>query len=273
MSKTILTQEQEQEIVYKYSVLKISQNKLSQEYNVSTSTIARALKRNNVEKRTIQETNKSKYNIDETIFNKDKLNANGAYILGLIASDGWVSSHDNCVCIELQQLDKQILEDINVIIKNERPIKDYERANGYCNSKLYFFSAKIKSDLKEYDIIPNKTYQLSCNFIKNIPEQYYMDFIRGFFDGDGCITESNGTTRWQLDGTSWNTLKSIQAIFKTYGIDMTIIDTTDEACTIPRYRLFTYVKTVANHIFQLFYHNKPELYLKRKYGKFQKLLK
>ena len=41
MSKTILTQEQEQEIVYKYSVLKISQNKLSQEYDVSTGTIAR----------------------------------------------------------------------------------------------------------------------------------------------------------------------------------------------------------------------------------------
>lgn len=273
MSKTILTQEQEQEIVYKYSILKISQNKLSQAYGVSTGTIARALKRNNIEKRTLQETNKSKYNIEESFFNKDNLNANSAYVLGLIASDGWVSARDNCICIELQQSDRQILDDINVALKNERPIKDYERSNGYKNSKLYFFSAQMKTDLKEYDIVPNKTYQLESNFIKNIPEQYYMDFIRGFFDGDGCITESNGTTKWQLDGASWDTLKSIQTIFKTYGIDMTIIDTTDETCTISRYRLFTYGKTIANHIFQLLYHSKPELYLKRKYEKFQELLK
>lgn len=273
MSKTILTLEQEQEIVYKYTVLKISQNQLHKEYNVSTGTIDRALKRNGVEKRSLSETNKSKYDINQSFFNKSYLNADSAYILGLLASDGWVAKDENCVCIELQLSDKQILEDINKILNNERPIKDYVRANGYQNSKLYFYSAQIKNDLKNYDIVPNKTYNQDLNFIKNISEQYQMDFIRGFFDGDGCITEANGSLRWQLDGTSFNTLKTIQAIFKTYGIDLTIIDTTDNTCTIPRYRLYTYGKPTCNHIFQLFYHNKPTLYLQRKYEKFKELLK
>lgn len=273
MSKTILTKEQEQEIVYKYTVLNISQNQLHKEYNVSTGTIDRALKRNGVEKRPLSETNKSKYNINQSFFNKDNLNSDGAYILGLLASDGWVAKDENCVCIELQSLDKQILEDVNKILHNEREIKDYTRANGYQNSKLYFYSAQIKNDLKYYDIIPTKTYDKDLNFIKNIPEQYQIDFIRGFFDGDGCITSSNGTLRWQLDGASFNTLKNIQTIFKTYEIDLTIIDTTDTTCTIPRYRLYTYGKETCNHIFQLFYHKQPTLYLHRKYEKFKELLK
>lgn len=273
MSKTILTPEQEQEIVYKYTILHISQNQLHKEYNVSTGTIDRALKRNGIEKRSLSETNKSKYNINQSFFNKDYLNANGAYILGLLASDGWVAKEENCVCIELQSSDRQILEDVNKVLENEREIKDYMRANGYQNSKLYFYSAQIKNDLKYYDIVPTKTYNLNSNFIKNIPEQYQMDFVRGFFDGDGCITGASGSLRWQLDGASFNTLKNIQTIFKTYGIDLTIVETTDETCTIPRYRLYTYGKATCNHIFQLFYHNKPKLYLQRKYEKFQELLK
>ena len=106
-----------------------------------------------------------------------------------MAADGWVSKEDNCVCIELQQNDRQILIDVNQVLGNERPIKDYTRTSGFQNSKLYFFSKQIKDDLSLYDIIPNKTYY-DTNFIKNIKSQFYPDFLRGFFDGDGCITYS-----------------------------------------------------------------------------------
>lgn len=271
MSKTILTKEQENAIIQSYNS-GISQSQLAKDYNVSTGTIKRALIRNQIHIRTVQETNITKFNINHNFFNINNQTSESAYILGLLASDGWVGKENNCICIELQQLDKQILIDINDILKNERPIKDYTRANGFKNSKLYFFSKQIKEDLSLYDIIPNKTY-CNTNFIKNINYQFYPDFLRGFFDGDGCITSANGGIRWQLDGTSLETFLSICDYLKFNHINTILEDTTDKNCTIPRYRLYTYSKERTNKIFNLIYYNDNVLKLDRKYNHFLELLK
>ena len=272
MSKTILTKEQEHNIIQEYIAGK-SQNQLAKDYNVSTGTIKRALIRNNIHVRSVQETNVSKYNIIHDFFSLEKQSANSAYILGLLASDGWVDKEGNCVCIELQQSDKQILNDINIVLNNERPIKDYERANGYKNSKLYFFSKQIKNDLKLYDIIPTKTYNPQTNFIKNIKSDFFPDFLRGFFDGDGCITSANCGIRWQLDGTSFLTLSEISKRLEEKGIEVSINNTTDKTCTIPRYRLYTYSQDKVKKIFDLMYYNENILKLNRKYERFLDLLK
>lgn len=271
MSKTILTNEQEKAIIESY-VEGTSQNQLAKNYNVSTGTIRRALVRNKITIRTIQETNISKFNIKHNFFDINNQTPESAYILGLLASDGWVGREDNCVCIELQQSDKQILIDVNQVLGNERPIKDYTRANGFQNSKLYFFSKQIKDDLSLYDIIPNKTY-CNTNFIKNIKSQFYPDFLRGFFDGDGCITSANNGIRWQLDGASLETFLSIYDYLKFNHITTTLENTTDETCTIPRYRLYTYSKEKTNMIFKLMYYNDNILKLNRKYEHFLELLK
>ena len=67
MSKTILTKEQENNIINSY-MDGISINKLGKEYNVSPGTIRRALMRNNIHIKTIQETNISKYKINHDFF-------------------------------------------------------------------------------------------------------------------------------------------------------------------------------------------------------------
>ena len=271
MSKTILTKEQENSIITDYNNGK-SQNQLSKEYQVSTGTIKRALIRNNIKIRSVQETNTSHYKIDENFFGINNQTSESAYVLGLLASDGWVSKEDNCVCIELQQSDKQILNDVNIILKNERPIKDYIRASGYANSKLYFFSKKIKEDLALYDIIPNKTY-VDTNFTKNIKYELLPDFLRGFFDGDGCVTSANGGIRWQLDGTSLETFLSILDYLKYNHITTVLENTADNSCTIPRYRLYTYSKERTQKIFDLCYYNPSVIKLERKYNTFKTLLK
>ena len=271
MSKTILTAEQENNIVQDYLNGK-SQRQLAKDYNVSTGTIKRALIRNKITIRTIQDTNVSKYKINNHFFDIDNQSSESAYVLGLLASDGWVGKNDNCVCIELQQSDKQILMDVNKILENERPIKDYTRANGFKNSKLYFFSKQIKEDLSLYDIIPTKTYY-DTNFIKNINHQFYPDFLRGFFDGDGCVTEANYGIRWQLDGTSIETFMSIYDYLKINHVTTVIEDTTDSHCTIPRYRLYTYSQDKVKKIFNLMYYSPNVLKLNRKYERFLELLK
>lgn len=271
MSKTILTTEQENNIIQDY-LKGISQCQLAIKYNVGTGTIKRALVRNQVHIRTVQDTNVSKYKINNHFFDINNQSSNSAYILGLLASDGWVSKTDNCVCIELQQSDKQILIDVNKVLQNERPIKDYTRANGFKNSKLYFFSKQIKEDLSLYDIVPTKTY-CDTNFLKNINYQFYPDFLRGFFDGDGCITKANGGIRWQLDGTSIDTFMSIYDYLKINHITSIIEETTDNSCTIPRYRLYTYSQDKVKKIFNLLYYTSDILKLNRKYEHFLELLK
>lgn len=272
MSKTILTKEQESSIVQDYIIGK-SQNQLAKDYKVSIGTIKRALIRNNIHIRSVQETNTTKYNIAHDFFKIENQSSDSAYILGLLAADGWVSKEDNCVCIELQQSDKQILNDINIKIKNERPIKDYERANGYKNSKLYFFSYQIKRDLELYDIVPNKTYYPQTNFVKNIKYKFFPDFLRGFFDGDGCVTSANYGIRWQLDGSSIITFLDIYKYLEKKDIKVMIDDTTDKTCTIPRYRLYTYSQDKVKKIFDLMYYNENILKLNRKYERFLELLK
>ena len=158
MSKTILTLEQEKEIVDKYLSGK-SKNSLKNEYKVSEGTIGRALKRNNIHIRQVSETNISKYNINHSFFEKDNINSNSAYILGLIASDGCVSKVDNCISIELKSDDIELLEEVNKILENERPIKTYSREERNDTSKLYFFSKynhETSNDTMEIDFLITK---------------------------------------------------------------------------------------------------------------------
>ena len=137
---------------------------------------------------------------------------------------------------------------------------------------MVVFGTQIKEDLMLYDIVPNKTY-CNTNFIKNIDYRFYPDFLRGFFDGDGCITVANDGIRWQLDGTSLETFLSIYDYLKFNHINTILTNTTDDSCTIPRYRLYTYSKEKTSCIFNLIYYNNNLLKLNRKYNHFLELLK
>ena len=75
-----------------------------------------------------------------------------------------VHKKENFIYLELQTSDKEILERINFTIGNSRPVKDYISQRGYKNSKLYFYNKEVKEILKDYHIVPNKTYDSSFGF-------------------------------------------------------------------------------------------------------------
>ena len=271
MSKTMLTKEQEKEIIEKYLSGR-SKNSLHAEYKVSEGTIKRALLRNKINIRQVQETNVTKYKINHDFFDKEKINSDSAYILGLLASDGNVEEKGNGICLELKSEDIELLKKVNKILENEREIKSYSRESRNDTSKLYFFSRKIKSDLAYFDIVPNKTYK-KVNFIKNIPDEFFIDFIRGYFDGDGSILDANHTVRWQIDSVSLSTLKGIQNKFLfLYGIELKIRIENDVKSKIPKYRLYCYSKKRCKKIFELLYRKSSNLKLDRKYYKFLALI-
>lgn len=274
MSKPMFSEEIQLEICKKYQN-GISRNVLKKEYSCSDNAILNALKRHNITIRGIKESNISKFKINQDFFEIDKQTCQSAYILGLLASDGCVASQENCVYIELQRQDRELLEKINTVLENERPVKDYCTIKGYENSKLYFFSRKIKTDLAQYNIIPNKT-QYNNDFMQNIVQDYEIDYIRGHFDGDGSIKWSNGSITFQIDSTSEKTLKHIQQTLLRFGIETKIVEKDDKSVVnLTVYRLYCYGYEKCSKIFDLFYNTTPStklLRMERKYNHFLDLL-
>lgn len=137
-----------------------------------------------------------------------------AYYLGFLAADGTVRSDCNAIKIGLSSLDRDFLEEFRERIQSEREIKDYITSKGFSVSELSFSSLKIKEDLSKYSIVPNKTY-IGIT-MKNIPEEYKIPFIKGFFDGDGSFSFNKKTKQCKVVFTS-HTKGILEEISQVFG--------------------------------------------------------
>ena len=263
----ILTEEQEKQIIYNYTVLKMSQKKSGAFIPVGDGIVKKVLNKYNIHIRTIQETNINKFFINHDYFKKQT--ADMGYWLGILGSDGCVAKKENQIYIELQRKDKELLEKLNLSIENQRPVKDYEDAKGYENSKLYFYSKEIKKDLATYKIIPNKTYDKNYGFPYLLDKKYYKDYIRGLFDGDGSIKKGSSIT-WQIDSGSLEIILEIQKFLKEQGIETEYIILPKKNVDI--YRIYCYGKEKLEKIYNLLYSSDSSLFMKRKKDKIEEFL-
>lgn len=121
-----------------------------------------------------------------------------AYWLGLIFADGWVVFNETQrtyeLGIELQEQDSYILYAlVSALGGNHKVSHDCHHRvfNGYeydtNTSRLRVYSKEIVCGLISNGVVANKTY--STEYPKLLA--YKRDFVRGFLDGDGCITNSN----------------------------------------------------------------------------------
>ena len=120
-----------------------------------------------------------KYNFNEDYFEKidteDK-----AYFLGFIVADGCINSKTNTLNISQKETD--ILYEFKKYINFEGPIFTSKKRN---ISSINMSSSKLKSDLHKLGIIGNKTMIVKYPEISRHLEHHFM---RGLFDGDGCIS-------------------------------------------------------------------------------------
>lgn len=124
----------------------------------------------------------SKYHANIHFFNEID-NEYKAYVLGFILADGHVSKAGNLI-ITLKSDDIDILEKINRAMDSNYPIR--KTRDKY--STLVISSKYICDRLNEIGFNNRKTYGFDFDkLIKTIPEELYIHFIRGMFDGDGCI--------------------------------------------------------------------------------------
>lgn len=238
-------------------------------FGYSYTTIQQVLKKSGIPLHSEGGELNRKYKINTSFFSTQS--ANLGYVIGILGSDGCVAANTNQVYIELQRADREILEKINEAIGNERPVQDYETARGYLNSKLYFHSKEIKQILAEYHIIPNKTYNENHLFPEKLDKKYWIDYIRGYFDGDGSIKQhdKHGIT-WQID-TNKNIAASIQKVLsEEYGIQSYIYELPKVNVTL--YRIQVQKKEDVEKLFSLMYYDGVELFMQRKVDRFIDLL-
>jgi dCMP deaminase len=124
------------------------------------------------------------YKLNESIIEKNSCEK--FYILGLFAADGYVSPKGKVPFVELtlNEADRILLEDIKKIFGSDKPL--YLGKDGCL--KLNLYSKRIHDVMESYGICNKKSLNLKLQ--KSVPQDYILDFLRGYFDGNGCITGS-----------------------------------------------------------------------------------
>jgi LAGLIDADG DNA endonuclease family protein len=109
-----------------------------------------------------------------------------AYVLGFFAADGSMNeSKRGGHYIEFQITDGDLLKKIQVLLESDHKITIRDRVPGQkLIYRLQIGSKIIFEDLIQLGFVQNKTKVLS---LPDIPQDFFGDFIRGYFDGDGNV--------------------------------------------------------------------------------------
>jgi len=122
-----------------------------------------------------------KKEIDETAFKE--YTQESCYWAGFLAADGCIGK-DNTVRVELAAKDKDHVFRFKQFCKSEHLVSHNDKKDSY---KVGFCSPIITSDLYyKYAVSVDKTHNLILPLLPNLDN--YQHYLRGFFDGDGCIT-------------------------------------------------------------------------------------
>lgn len=247
---------------------------IGNQYGVSHHCIAKVL-----EEMKIPRDGKSrrKYNLDEEYFD-NIASQNQAYILGFLYADGNNSPSKSTISLSLQEEDVDILEKMRNELKSSRPLEFIDYSNkhtfGYSYKNQYrlcLFSSHMCKTLEKLGMIQNKS--LSLEFPKQLPQDLWRHFIRGYFDGDGSIYFRNKdkTSKCTMTITSTDSFcQEILHIFRQNldGIGGNIYDAschngTTKVVTLSGNRQ---VKTVLDWLYK-----DSELFLQRKWERYKKL--
>lgn len=134
-----------------------------------------------------------------------------AYFLGWMFSDGSVTR----TYVYLKITDPNILDDFNRCLEGDFKITTVappeEHPTWKHTYKLQIYSTYFSSSLQKLGCVPNKARVIR---FPNIPKSLYKHFIRGFFDGDGCLILNYTIGHCVVDFAcaSYNFLLDLQSI-------------------------------------------------------------
>ncbi len=199
------------------------------------------------------------------------LNPSSAYWAGFITADGCLYSKNDKnknLSIGLSKIDLQHLINFQKAIKIKSKISFIKGNN---SARIGIYSELVFDSLVNLGIIPNKSSKMG---VVKIPDNLMNHFIRGFFDGDGCLSGKKVThLQFSLIGHKL-LLKQIQKILI-------------EKCQVSKVKLYPASYTNKSKVLRLQYtgsqifkilefiykNSKAETRLRRKYQKYINLKK
>lgn len=274
------SEEIEKQAIFNYIEKKQGLATAGREFGITQYMMEKILKKYGIAKRTYTEAKQQcrKYPCNDDFFKIQT--ADMGYILGFIAANGYISAKENCVSIEILQQDKDILFQIAEKMDVSRPITIQTRNNGCQTATLRNWSASWKQDLSYYGIINNKTFTLKPPTL--LLPKYRIDYIRGYFDGDGSISTTKAKNSkgiiynknsFEIIGASKSEMDWIrEELINHYHIILNKPGhyTTENGTVI--YKIITTDKKQIQKIYNLFYNTESSLYLNRKKEKFKTIL-
>lgn len=127
-----------------------------------------------------------KYKVNENFFKK--WTQEMAYTLGYMYADGSLedAAYIRGKYIRVSSVEKNNIEKIKKWLDSEHviAIKKPSTANAKKGYLLRIGSHKLYDDLTALGLYPNKS--LTIQF-PQVPKKYLNHFVRGYFDGDGCV--------------------------------------------------------------------------------------
>ena len=114
-----------------------------------------------------------------------------AYFAGLIKADGYIDQSRNRLALRLQETDdlllKRFCDAVNLPIKRINYLKRTKDSHYYSEGRKDCAEVAITNRRFTSNIMDVK----SESFLGKIPDYLALPFIRGYFDGDGCINYKN----------------------------------------------------------------------------------
>ena len=155
-------------------------------YNCTRSKFLNKMREWGIPRRPISVTRKKKrynaiYNVDSTYFDTISTE-HQAYWFGFLLADGFVNQKEISLCLQIKDI--KMIENFRDDLKSSHPIKYNKDGNPF----LTICCVDLSTALISKGLHHRKSWNVDIEqIISYIPENLTHHFIRGMFDGDGCI--------------------------------------------------------------------------------------
>ena len=198
-----------------------------------------------------------------------------AYVLGFWYADGSVdySPQIRGYYIRVGSTDKEVVSYIKGALKSEHKIYVTPRPGNKTFYLLQIGSNQMFQDLATLGVVERKSNIIS---FPKVPKELLPDFIRGYFDGDGCVfleLSSTGSYKRMITvftSGSKEFLSQLQSIlFEEAGLTFTKIALVRNKTQSTAYQLRYSTRNSLRLFFFLYPHKNAAFSLSRKYATFQ----
>lgn len=224
----------------------------------------------------------SKYNYNEKFF-KNIDNEEKAYWLGFLYADGCITRfyknekiRSMSLEITLQESDKDHLVKFLNSLESNVPIKN-KKVKNYNECRVVVNCTKMCEDLISNGCTPRKSLTLTFPDENILKDDFIRHFIRGYFDGDGCVHYSKRMYFYKNRNKEYNQfsfvcsfvgtkdfLNSIKSILNKNGISSGAVYRKEGQ---KAYEFRIHGKDNIKKYFDYLY-NDSSIYMDRKYNKF-----